>query len=71
MFCPVDRNGRPWSTVRCLRCGRVYSVHYTLPCPRLPQCIRCRGRRLSAAKKQVSLFPPTPEQILARHFEDE
>lgn len=54
-----------WPTVACLRCGRVYSVHPTLGCPRLPLCIRCRRRRLAARERQLPLFQPTPEQILA------
>jgi hypothetical protein len=56
MFCPVDRNGRPWSTVRCLRCQRVYSVHWTLPPPRLPLCIKCRRRKLTALERQLQMF---------------
>lgn len=59
MFLPVDRHGHVWHTVRCLRCQRVYSVHYTLPVPRLPQCIRCRGRKLTSAERQIGLFDGT------------
>ena len=57
MFCPVDRNGRPWHTVRCLKCGKVYSVHWTLPVPRLPLCGRHRHVRLSAEERTLELFP--------------
>ena len=51
----ADVNGRPWHTVRCLRCKKVFSVHWSLPYQRLPRCIKCRRRPLTVAERQVAL----------------
>lgn len=57
MFCPVDRKGRSWPTVRCLKCGRVYSLHHSLPYPRLPLCIKHRKSKLTGKERTLTMWP--------------
>jgi hypothetical protein len=53
MLVQSDVHGHHWHTVRCVICGREFSVHWSLPYPEIPRCL---GHRWRKRKRGVTLL---------------